>query len=485
MVFIDGTVVNLALPVLQGDLRLAAADAQWVFEAYALFLSALLLVGGSMGDRLGRRRVFAAGVAVFTIASLACGLATNAAWLIAGRALQGIGGALLTPGSLAIITASFADVRRARAIGTWSAVTTMTAAIGPVAGGWLIEHASWRWVFFLNLPLAAAVLAMTAWHMPESRDETAVGRLDYAGAALATIGLGGLVFGLIESQRLGSGQPVVVASLLVGILGLAAFLVLERRLAHPMLPLALFRSRTFTGTNLLTFLLYGALSGSLFLVPFDLIQVQHYGPTAAGAALLPVIFVLATLSRWAGGLIPRLGARLLLTAGPLIAGVGFALFARTGIGGSYWTTFFPAALMLGLGMAITVAPLTTTVMGSVDPHHAGLASGINNAVSRTAGLLAIALVSVVLALSFSSSLEHRLDQRHLEPATRQAVESERLKLAEAELPNDLDPVLRSQLRRDIEESFVSGFALIMLGAAAAAAASAACGWSLVEGRNSS
>src|SRR5438270_516330 len=333
MAFIDGTVVNVALPVLQRDLQATVSDVQWIVEAYSLFLAALILVGGSLGDHYGRRRIFAMGVVIFAVASVWCGLSPNTTSLIIARAVQGIGGALLVPGSLAIISASFDAKQRGKAIGTWSGFTAITAAVGPVLGGWLVQYASWRWVFFINIPLAAAVLVLLFWHVPESRDEEAPRRLDWWGALLATVALGSIVYGFIESNNLGLGYPVVLGSLALGVVVLIAFLFLEARSKSPMLPLTLFRSRTFSGANLLTLLLYAALGGALFFVPFNLIQVQGYPPTAAGASLLPMIAIMFALSRWAGGLVQQVGPRRPLIIGPAIAGVGFALFARPAVGG--------------------------------------------------------------------------------------------------------------------------------------------------------
>src|SRR5213596_1374132 len=310
MAFIDGTVVNVALPALQTNLNATAVDAQWVIEAYALLLSALLLVGGSLGDHYGRRRVFLIGIALFASASAACGLAGSIHQLIAARALQGLGAALLVPGSLAIISSSFSEDQRGRAIGTWSGFSAITTAIGPVIGGWLIEHVSWRAVFFINIPLAFLVIIISLWRVPESSDPESAG-LDWLGAALAALGLGALVYGLIESSRLGFSDLTVLAALIAAVVLLALFVITERQVPNPMLPLALFRSRIFTGTNLLTFLLYAALGGTLFFLPLNFIHVQHYSATAAGAALLPFILIMSFLSRWSGGLIAKYGPKLL------------------------------------------------------------------------------------------------------------------------------------------------------------------------------
>lgn len=472
MAVIDGTVVNVALPTLQAQLNATVTDVQWIVESYALFLAALILVGGSLGDYFGRRRIFAYGVALFALASVWCGVSPNVNQLIVARAVQGIGGALLVPGSLAIISASFSGEQRGRAIGTWSGFTAITSAMGPVLGGWLVENASWRWIFFLNVPLAVIVLGIVFWRVPESRDETNSGRLDWWGAALATSGLGALVYGLIESSNLGLIHPLVLSCIAVGAVILSAFIFVEANSRAPMMPLSVFKSRTFSGANLLTLLLYSALGGVLFFFPFNLIQVQGYSATAAGAAFLPFILIIFLLSRWSGGLVSRYGAKLPLTFGPVIAAVGFALFAVPGINGSYWTTFFPAIAVLGIGMAISVAPLTTTVMGAVKVSQAGIASGINNAVSRTAGLLAIAIFSIIVLNVFNRSLDRRLATLGIPPEVQQMLEQERIKLAGAEVPAGLSTEISATLKEVIALSFVDSFRLIMFIAVVLALASA-------------
>ncbi|MDA2913400.1 MFS transporter [Acidobacteriia bacterium AH_259_A11_L15] len=482
MVFIDGSAVNVALPVLQAELNASVTQVQWIVESYALFLAALLLVGGALGDRFGRRRIFGAGTALFALASAWCGLAADATQLILARALQGMGGALLVPGSLAIISASFRGDERGRAIGTWSALTAITAALGPVLGGWLVENASWRWVFFINVPLAAAVLVIAARYVPESRGETRRVGLDWWGALLATVGLGALVYGLIESANLGLGHPVVLGALMGGAAALIAFVLVERRSVDPMMPLHLFRSSTFTGANLLTLLLYAALGGTLFFLPFNLIQVQGYSATAAGAAFLPLILILFLLSRWAGGLVARYGAKLPLTLGPVVAALGYVLFALPEIGGGYWATFFPAMVVLGLGMAVSVAPLSTTVMGAVETRHAGVASGINNGVSRTAALLAVAVMGVIVLSVFNNQLDSRLATLDVPAWAQQQLDAQRIKLAGAEIPSGLGDGVSDALERAVAESFVAGFRSIMLVAAGLALASALAAAFMIEGK---
>ncbi len=483
MAFIDGTVVNVALPVLQTDLNATASAVQWVVEAYSLFLAALILVGGSLGDHFGRKRIFTIGILLFTVASVLCGLAPNVVFLIVMRAIQGIGGALLVPGSLAIISASFDSKQRGRAIGTWSGFTAITSVIGPVLGGALVQYASWRWVFFINIPLAAIVLIVLFARVPESRNEAEARQgLDWWGALLATLGLGGLVYGLIESNDLGLSNPLVLATMVGGIVALLLFVLVEARSRSPMMPLGLFRSRTFSGANLLTLFLYAALGGSLYFLPFNLIRVQGYPPSAAGAAMLPTILILFLLSRWSGGLVTRFGAKLPLIIGPLIAACGFALFAVPGIGGSYWTTFFPASVVLGIGMAISVAPLTTAVMGSVGTEHAGTASGINNAVSRTAGLLAIAVLGIVVLGVFSGALASNLGVLHLPFEVQSSIIAQQNKLVGIEIPAGLSNSTHAAVQSAISESFIAGFRVAMIIAAVLALASALSSLLLIEGK---
>lgn len=478
MAFIDGTVVSVALPILQEALGATASEVQWVVESYALVTAALLLLGGALGDKLGRRLVFAIGAGVFAAASFACALAPSIEWLILGRAVQGLGAALLVPGSLALIGACIPPERRGRAIGRWSAVSAAAAGIGPLLGGWLVQEGSWRAIFWLNLPLAALTLFITLKYVPETRDPRAR-RLDFPGASLVTLGLGGLVFGLLEAPRFGFAHPLIAAALCAGVLLLGAFVRVEARSPEPMVPLDLFRSRPFTGANLLTLLLYAALGGTLYFLPFNLIQVHGYRPAEAGAALMPLIVLISVLSPWAGRLVDRYGARGPLIVGPLTAAVGFALLALPGTSGDYWTTFFPGMVVLGLGMAITVAPLTTTVMSAVEAQRAGLASGINNTVSRTASLLSIAVFGIVAYRRFNQALSERLNTLGIPPEVQQLLANERRKLAAANVPHSLPPGLRSAVRAAIESSFVDAFRAVMVLSAALAVSGAMFAWLLI------
>jgi len=460
LAFIDSTVVNIALPALQSSFHATVIGVQWVVESYGLFLGALILVGGSLGDLFGRRLIFVLGVSTFAVASIGCGLSSNIHQLIVARSIQGVGAALLVPGSLAIISTSFDEKSRGRAIGTWSGFTAITTALGPVLGGWLVEHATWRWVFFINLPLAAAVLAISLWHVPESRS-AAKGRIDWVGSLAVTLGLGGVVIGFIESVNFGWGDSLVLTSLLAGCGFLILFLFVEARAASPMVPLALFASSNFRGANLLTLFLYAAMGIFFFLFPMNLIQVQGYSATAAGAAVLPLILLIFFLSRWSGGLVARYGPRLPLIAGPLIAAAGFVLFAVPAIGRTYWQAFFPAMVVFGFGMAVTVAPLTTVVMNSAGQDRVGAASGINNAVARVAGVLAIAVLGIVMVNAFKYRLNEKLASVSIPPSVLEEVKSNEIRLAGLQLPAGIDDATKSTLRYSVRAAFIFGFRIVM------------------------
>lgn len=472
MAFIDGTVVNVALPSLQTSLHATVVDVQWVVESYGLFLAALILVGGSLGDLWGQRAMFLTGVVFFALASAAGGAASSIPQLVIARSIQGVGAAFLIPGSLAIISSSFDETTRGQAIGTWSGFTAITAAVGPLLGGWLIEHASWRWAFFLNLPLAGMVIVISMWHIPEKRSPNG-GPVDWLGALVITLGLGGLVYGLVESVNLGWEHPLVYGSLIGGFACLVIFALVEFRGASPMVPLTLFASRTFSGANLLTLFLYAAMGIFFFLFPLNLIQVQGYSATAAGGTALPVILLIFVLSRWSGGLVGRYGARVPLTAGPLIVALGFILFAVSPSGGSYWKAYFPATIILGLGMAVTVAPLTTAVMNSATPGRLGAASGINNSVARVAGVLAIAVLGILMVSTFRSRLDPELAKLSLPPTILHEIQAREINLAALQLPAGLDANTKAGIRESVSRAFVFGFRRVMLICAGLSVASAA------------
>jgi EmrB/QacA subfamily drug resistance transporter len=480
MAFVDSTVVNVAVPALETSFHASLVDVQWVVESYGILLSALILAGGALGDSFGRRRIFLIGVGVFAIASTACGLASNIHQLIVARCVQGVGAALLVPGSLTIIVASFDEDSRGRAIGIWSGFTAITSAFGPVLGGWLIQYVSWRWAFFLNLPPAMAVVAISFLSVPESRASGAK-QIDWAGAILATGGLAGTITGFLESARLGWNHPLVLSGLLGGSALLATFLVVEANVRSPMVPFTLFESRAFLAANVLTLLLYGALGIFFFLFPMALIQGGGYSSTAAGSAMLPMILVMFLLSRWSGGLVKRYGGKIPLIVGPTIVAAGFLLFALASFGGSYWHTYFPASLVVGFGMAITVAPLTTVVMNSAGRQHAGTASGINNAVARVAGVLAIAMLGTVLIHSFDSRLEQGLSKLNLPASVVRELRASEGELRRMEPPQGLGASTASHIQDVISQSFRFGFRVVLLCCAGLSIGSAAVAWSLNAG----
>jgi EmrB/QacA subfamily drug resistance transporter len=407
IVFLDGTVVNVALPAIREDLDTGLAAQQWIVEAYLLTLGALLLVGGSLGDLLGRRRVFAIGLAGFGTTSALCAVAPSAELLVAARALQGIAGALLVPSSLALITATFSGEERGGAIGSWTAWTGIAFVIGPLGGGALIELVSWRWIFAMNVPLVLVTLALVRAGVQESMDEQAVRKIDYVGAVLASLGLAGPVFALIEQPLYGWGDPLVFVPLVAGLALLAAFVWHEGRTDHPMLPLRLFRIRNFAVANLATLTIYGGLGAATFFVTIYLQQVSAYTPIEAGLALLPITILMWLLSRRFGALSDQIGPRLLMGLGPIVAGVGLVWMGRLGSDVDYFTDLLPGVIVFGVGLSATVAPLTNTVLGAVPQHNAGVASGINNQVARVASLLAIAAVGAIVASRFEAVLDGR------------------------------------------------------------------------------
>lgn len=398
LAFIDATVVNIALPAIGRDLGSDAAGLQWTVNGYALSLAALILLGGSLGDRYGRKRVFQVGVGWFAVASLLCGLAPTVELLIGARVLQGVGGALLTPGALAILEASFVRADRSRAIGAWSGLGGIGGALGPFLGGWIVETANWRLIFLINVPVALLVMAVAARHVPESRDPAAARELDVAGVLTGAAGLAGLTYGFTAWPERGAGSPVVLLSLAAGVAGMVAFVLTERRARAPMLPLGIFRSAPFSAANVVTFLVYAANGGVFFLVVLNLQVVSGYSPLASGIALLPVTALMLLLSARAGALAQRIGPRLPMTAGPLVCAAGLVLLSFVGADAPYVRHVLPAVIVFGLGLSLLVAPLTATALGALDDAHAGIASGVNNAVARAAGLLAVAVLPLAAGL---------------------------------------------------------------------------------------
>jgi len=485
MAFIDGTALNVAIPAVQTALHASGVQILWMVNAYQLMLAALIPVGGSLGDLFGRRKIFAIGIGLFVLASLVCGLSPGIEFLIVARVVQGIGAALMIPGSLAIISASYGQGSRGRAIGTWSAASTIVTVIGPALGGALAGAGLWRLVFLINLPLGIAAITGLLLKVPESRNEKSSGRIDYPGAALLAVGLAALTYGFVSAPAAGFGDPRVIVTLAVGVLGVAAFVVVEARSKHPMIPLTLFNSRTFSGANLLTFGLYGALSAGMFFLSLNLIQAQGYPMLVAGLVTLPFAVILTLMSRWAGGLVDRVGPRLPLIVGPVIAGAAFLFMAFSGLSegpSRYWVTFFPGIVLLGIGMGITVAPLSTAVMSSLATNFAGTASGINNSVSRTAGVLVIAVVGSAALILFSGALQARTSGINISPAARAALVAEASRLGAASVPAEVTPDKASAVLLGIRLAFVDMFRVVMLICTALAWVGAALGGIFIEKR---
>jgi EmrB/QacA subfamily drug resistance transporter len=465
MAILDGTALNVALPALQRDLQADGLGLLWIVNAYLLMLAALILPGGSLGDHIGRRKVFMAGIGLFLVASLACGMAPDAGLLIAARVAQGVGGALMVPGSLAILTAYFPAEGRGKAIGTWSGAGAAMVVAGPLLGGALADAGLWRGVFFLNLLIGLLTLWLTYRHVPESYDEQAPPGLDYPGAALAALGLAGLTYGFTMLPRFGFGDPRIYGTLLGGVLALLLFVRVERTSRHPMLPLALFRSGTFSGANLLTLLLYSALSACTFFLALNLVQVQGYSPSQAGLAFMALPLPLVLLSRWAGKLTDRWGVRLPLITGPLVAGGGFWLLSRVGLTAgpaAYWSGFFPGILVFGFGMTITVVPLTSAVMGSVPAHYSGTASGVNNAVSRLAAVLAIAVLGAVAISRFTGEVRTVIAGMAFTSAQRTDILAEARNFGEARVPAAVtQTALADALQHTFRRAFADAFGGVM------------------------
>ena len=467
LVFIDSTALNIALPALQADLGISGTQLLWVINGYALFLSALLLVGGSLGDRYGRNKIFLVGLGLFSLSSLVCGISQTPLQLIVARSFQGVGAALLTPGSLSIISSQFGSESRGRAIGLWSTFSALTAVFGPILGGWLAGMGWWRVIFIINIPLSIIVLLTMLAKVPESSNPD-VEKLDMWGALWVTLGLAGITYGLIESPNYGLANPLIMTSLIVGTLSLVAFIRVEYTSTHPMMPLKLFRSSIFSGGNLLTLFVYGALGGALFFLPLNLIQIQNYSEIYAGMAMLPMITFIASISPLMGKYVDKRGVRLPLIIGPLFASVGFFLFSTYGITlgpVDYWQTFFISFSLLGIGMGITVAPLTAAVMGAVSQNNAGIASGINNTVARAAGVLAVALFGALVLFYFNTSIETKLEQMQLSETMKSEIRLEASKFAGAEAPSMLPDAQKTVIEELFKASFILAFNRVVYTAA--------------------
>lgn len=469
LAFMDGSVVNVALPTLQSTFHATSSAIQWVVQGYALFGAALLLLGGAIGDRYGRRRAFLWGVGLFALASIACAASFSLGQLVAARAIQGVGAALLIPQGLSILSASFPEKDRGRAIGTWSAWTTVFAAIGPVVGGWLMQAWSWRLIFLLNLPLVLVIIFLVP-RIPESRatGDGPARPLDQLGAALATLSFAAIIYALSFAPQLGWRNRLVALPLLCGLVLFAFFLRSQANRPNAMMPLSLFRIPRFLAPNVLTFLLYGALGGTLYVIPFYLIQVRHYPPPAAGAVFLPLILMMFLFSARVGAMVPRVGERLLLCLGPALAGLGFAAFAWLDDRPGYALSILPPVLLLGSGMTLCVAPLTNAVMSSVPPTQTGIASAVNNALSRLAGLLAVSLLALVLAHGFVSSLSEQLARSTLPSEVRAQMLANQARLHDIPIPPALPQPQRAQAAHLLDQAFLTGFHSVMLACALSA-----------------
>jgi EmrB/QacA subfamily drug resistance transporter len=473
MVFLDGTVVTVALPQIQKDFNASVGALQWLIDIYILFLSVPILVAGSLSDRYGRKKLFNIGLIGFTLASVWCGTAPDLYQLVIARVFQGISGAVMLPGCLAILNASFPPERRGRIVGTWSAFTPITTAIGPLLGGWLVDNVSWRAAFYINLPLGLITLFLSHRYIPESKSEEIPEGQDWLGAVLITIGLGSMIFGLIEGPKRGWAAPSVLTSIVSSLIFLIAFVVVENKTRHPMIPLELFKDRVFTGITLITFVLYFAMSGVFFFLPLNLQQIQGFSATNTGAAFMPIIIMLFLMSRWSGHFADKHGPRLPLIIGPAVIGIGFFMYMIPHESANYWLTFLPATIIFGLGLGITVAPLTSVALGAIQAHLSGLASGVSNAASRIASMLAVATLGALMVVTFSTSLEHRTRPLLLSGQDHLFLQEEKLKLGGASAPPSLEPEVQSQVEVAIDKAFISAFRWMMALCAVLALVSAA------------
>ena len=484
LVFIDGTALNIAMPALQQDMNLSGPQLLWVVNAYTLFLSALLLIGGAMGDQYGRNRIFGIGLFLFMLSSFFCGISANSVQLITARVFQGIGGALLIPGSLSIITAQFSEEKTGGAIGLWSTFSALTAIIGPLLGGWLADIGLWRIIFFINIPFSLIVLWVIFYRVAESKNDETV-RLDFVGAFLVMLGLAGITYGFIESADKGFGAAIIIISLITGGLASIGFIFSQHFVKHPMMPLKLFAITNFSTTNIATLLIYGALSAITFFLPLNLVQVQGYSEMQAGLSMLPVITLITILSSISGRISDRIGAHLFLSVGPMITGFGFFLFGFQGLTegpSAYWKTFFMPAVLLGTGMGLTVAPLTTTVMLSVSKNNSGIASGVNNTVSRIAGVLSIALLGALVLYYFRRNLIEQLNVLKIPEELIKTLNKTALNLGSTKIPENTSPEMAGKIGFVIKTSFIKSFNIVACISAVAAWVSAIMCFALIKKR---
>jgi EmrB/QacA subfamily drug resistance transporter len=464
MAFIDGTALNVVLPSLQQSLGASGADLFWILNAYLLMLATLILIGGSLGDQLGRKKIFMIGIFIFIAGSGACGVAGSVTLLILFRVIQGVGGALMIPGSLSLISASINEKERGKAIGTWSAVTTMVTIGGPILGGALGDAGLWRYIFFINIPIGLIALLILTFKVKESRSEDSTRSIDYPGAITIALGLALLTFGFLRVPAVGWGNWQVYIAITLGILLLAAFILIEVKTKHPMMPLQLFSNLTFSGANLLTLFLYAGLGAGMLFLSLNLVQVQGYDQLQSGLTFLPFTLMMVSIARFAGALSDKYGPRFLLIGGPATAGLGLlmlSLVKQTNGPHQYWTTFFPGVLVVGLGMSFTVAPLTTAVMGSVGDYFSGTASGVNNAISRTANVFANAIFGALAVLLFSGALQKELKQMPLKEKDKQAVMASAVNLGNARVPKGIDASYKASVTKAFHESFISTYAIIL------------------------
>lgn len=464
MAFIDGTALNVVLPALQQSLHADGTELFWILNAYLLMLAALILIGGAMGDKLGRKKIFMAGIAIFIAGSAACGFSNTVALLLIFRLIQGIGGALMIPGSLSLISSSIDEKERGKAIGTWSAFTTVVTMGGPVMGGALADAGLWRYIFFINIPIGLVALLMLWKKVKESRDLEGDQVLDFPGAISIALCLAFLTFGFLRIPALGINHPQVYLSLAAGLLLMAVFIRIEQKSKHPMMPLSLFTNTTFSGTNLLSFFLYAGLGAGMLFLSLNMVQVQGYSQLQSGLTFLPFTILMVTIARFAGNLADKYGPRLFLMSGPATAGTGLLILSfvgQTSGPAAYWATFFPGILVFGLGMSITVAPLTAAVMGSVSGQLSGTASGINNAITRIANVFANAIFGALAVLLFSGALQQEIKSLPLNATEKQTILAQAGNLGNAKVPTEIKPAQQEHIKKAYHESFIHAYAAIL------------------------